>query len=87
MRNIPRSANVVVGDTVVTSQVTSLFPANLLVGTVAEIVPDNTSQLLQSEAPAGDQFFQYRISLMCLTTFNPMNRDGWKTRPAKKSNE
>jgi rod shape-determining protein MreC len=43
MRGIPRSANVVVGDTVATSQITSLFPANLLVGTVAEIVPDNTS--------------------------------------------
>ncbi|HET6254102.1 MAG TPA: rod shape-determining protein MreC [Puia sp.] len=43
MRNIPRSANVVVGDTVMTSQVTSLFPAKLMVGTVAEIVPDNTS--------------------------------------------
>ena len=43
MRGIPRSANVVVGDTVVTSQITSLFPANLLVGTISEIVPDNTS--------------------------------------------
>jgi rod shape-determining protein MreC len=43
MRGIPRSANVVVGDTVITSQISSLFPANLMVGTVAEIVPDNTS--------------------------------------------
>jgi rod shape-determining protein MreC len=43
MRNISRSANVVVGDTVITSQVTSLFPAKIMVGTVAEIVPDNTS--------------------------------------------
>jgi rod shape-determining protein MreC len=43
MRGIPRSANVVVGDTVLTSQISSLFSANLLVGTVAEIVPDATS--------------------------------------------
>jgi rod shape-determining protein MreC len=43
MRGIPRSANVMVGDTVVTSQISYLFSANLLVGTVAEIVPDNTS--------------------------------------------
>ncbi len=43
MRGIPSSANVVVGDTVVTSQISSLFPANLMVGTIAEIVPDNTS--------------------------------------------
>jgi hypothetical protein len=46
---LPRSANVVVGDTVATSQISlPLFPANLLVGTVAEIVPDNTSNFLQS---------------------------------------
>jgi rod shape-determining protein MreC len=43
MRGIPRSTTVVVGDTVLTSQISSLFSANLLVGTVAEIVPDNTS--------------------------------------------
>jgi len=43
MRGVPRSANVMVGDTVVTSQISYLFSANLLVGTVAEIVPDNTS--------------------------------------------
>ncbi|HEV2353152.1 MAG TPA: rod shape-determining protein MreC, partial [Puia sp.] len=42
MRGIPRSANVAVGDTVVTSQITYLFPANMLVGTISEIIPDNT---------------------------------------------
>ncbi len=43
MRGIPRSANVVVGDTVMTGQITYSFPSRLMVGTVAEIVPDNTS--------------------------------------------
>jgi rod shape-determining protein MreC len=43
MRGIPRSANVVVGDTVITGQITYSFPSYLMVGTVAEIVPDNTS--------------------------------------------
>jgi len=42
LRAIPRSAKVSVGDTVVTSQ-TSSFPANLMVGTIDEIVPDNSS--------------------------------------------
>ena len=40
---IPKSAKVNVGDTVITSQTSSLFPANLMVGTIEEIVPDNSS--------------------------------------------
>jgi rod shape-determining protein MreC len=43
LRNIPKSAKVSKGDTVLTTQTSSLFPANLVVGTVYEIVPDNTS--------------------------------------------
>jgi rod shape-determining protein MreC len=43
MKNIPRSVNVQKGDTVLTTQISSLFPANLMVGTVAEIVPDPSS--------------------------------------------
>jgi rod shape-determining protein MreC len=43
LRAIPRSAKVAVGDTVLTSQTSSLFPANLPVGVIEEIVPDNTS--------------------------------------------
>jgi len=43
LKNIPRSVRVEKGDTVLTTQVSSLFPANLMVGTVSEIVPDNTS--------------------------------------------
>ena len=43
MRGIPRSANVVVGDTVLTSPYSRKFSSNLLVGTVSEVVPDNTT--------------------------------------------
>ncbi|HXB06673.1 MAG TPA: rod shape-determining protein MreC [Puia sp.] len=43
MKNIPRSVKVEKGDTVLTTQISSLFPANLMIGTVAEIVPDNSS--------------------------------------------
>jgi rod shape-determining protein MreC len=56
MRGIPRSANVVVGDTVVTSQITSLFPAGLLVGTIAEIVPDNTSNFFNLKLRTATNF-------------------------------
>ena len=40
MRNIPKSVKVQQGDTVLTTQLTPLYPANLMVGTVAEILPD-----------------------------------------------
>jgi rod shape-determining protein MreC len=43
LRNIPKSAQVNKGDTVITTQISSLFPADLMIGTVYEIVPDNTS--------------------------------------------
>jgi rod shape-determining protein MreC len=43
MKNIPKSVTVQIGDTVLTTQISSLFPANLMVGTVAEIVPDPSS--------------------------------------------
>jgi rod shape-determining protein MreC len=43
MKNIPKSVKVNIGDTVVTSQTSSLFPANLMVGTIADIVPDPSS--------------------------------------------
>ena len=42
LRAIPKSAKVSVGDTVVTSQTSSLFPAKM-VGTIKEIVPDSSS--------------------------------------------
>ncbi len=57
MRNIPRSANVVVGDTVLTSQISSLFPPNLMVGRVAEIVPDNTSNFYNLRLRTSTNFF------------------------------
>jgi rod shape-determining protein MreC len=43
LKDIPKSAKVGKGDTVLTSQISSLFPANIMVGTVYEIVPDNSS--------------------------------------------
>ena len=43
MKNIPKSVRVNIGDSVMTSQISSLFPANLMVGTIAEVVPDPSS--------------------------------------------
>lgn len=43
MRNIPKSIKVEIGDTVLTTQLSTLWPANLMIGTVAEVVPDISS--------------------------------------------
>ena len=56
MRGIPRSANVAIGDTILTSQITYLFPANLMVGTISEIVPDNTSNFYSLKLRAATNF-------------------------------
>jgi rod shape-determining protein MreC len=43
LKNIPKSVRVQTGDTVLTTQLSNLWPANLMIGTIAEIVPDNSS--------------------------------------------
>jgi rod shape-determining protein MreC len=43
LKNIPKSVKVTIGDTVVTTQLSSIFPANLMIGTITDIVPDNSS--------------------------------------------
>jgi rod shape-determining protein MreC len=43
MKNIPKSVKVDIGDSVLTTQISSLFPANLMIGTVSEIVPNTSS--------------------------------------------
>jgi rod shape-determining protein MreC len=56
LRAIPKSVKVNVGDTVVTSQTSSLFPANLMVGTIEEIVPDNSSNFYTLKVRAATNF-------------------------------
>ena len=56
LRAIPKSAKVNVGDTVVTSQTSSLFPANLMVGTIEEIVPDNSSNFYMLKVRTATNF-------------------------------
>jgi rod shape-determining protein MreC len=56
LRAIPKSAKVDVGDTVLTSQTSSLFPANLLVGTIQEIVPDNSTNFYNLKVRVATNF-------------------------------
>jgi len=57
LRSIPRSAKVAKGDTVLTSQTSYTFPANLMVGTVYEIVPDNSSNFYTLKIRPSTNFF------------------------------
>jgi rod shape-determining protein MreC len=56
MKNISKSVKVDIGDTVLTTQISSLFPANLMVGTVAEIVPDASSNFYTLKIRASTSF-------------------------------
>ena len=57
LKDIPKSAKVVKGDTVLTDQIASLFPANIMVGTVYDIVPDNASNFYTLKVRPSTNFF------------------------------
>jgi rod shape-determining protein MreC len=57
LKDIPRSAKVAKGDTVLTSQISSKFPGNIMVGTVFEIVPDNSSNFYTLKIRPATNFF------------------------------
>jgi rod shape-determining protein MreC len=57
LKNIPKSAKVNKGDTVLTSQTSSLFPANMMVGTIYDIVPDNASNFYTLKIRPSTNFF------------------------------
>jgi rod shape-determining protein MreC len=56
LRNIPRSDSVVKGDTVVTS-VNSNFPPGLMVGTVAEVISDKSTNFYVLRLKTAAKFF------------------------------
>jgi rod shape-determining protein MreC len=57
LKDIPKSAKLQKGDTVVTSPTSSLFPGNLMVGTIAEIVGDESSNFYTLKVKPGTNFF------------------------------
>jgi rod shape-determining protein MreC len=57
LKDIPKSAKVDKGDTVLTSQTSSVFPANLMVGTIYDIVPDNSSNFYTLKVRLATNFF------------------------------
>ncbi len=57
LKDIPKSARVNIGDTIVTSQTSSLFPPNIMVGTVHEIIDDKSSNFYSLRLRTATNFF------------------------------
>ena len=57
MNNIPRSVQVAIGDSVVTSNYSDLFPPGILVGTVAEIVNNKSSNFYTLRLKTATNFY------------------------------
>ena len=57
LKDIPKSAKVNKGDTVVTSTISSLFPGNIMVGSVQEIVDDKSSNFYTLKLKTATNFF------------------------------
>jgi rod shape-determining protein MreC len=57
LKDIPKSAKVQKGDSVVTSPTSSLFPGNIMVGTVEEIADDKSSNFYTLKLKPATNFF------------------------------
>lgn len=57
MNNIPKNVQVAIGDSIVTSHYSYLFPPDILVGTVAEIVENRSSNFYTLKLKTGTNFF------------------------------
>ena len=56
MINIPKSAQVAVGDTVLTSNVSDIYPAGIMVGTVAAIDDNQSSNFYKLKVKTATNF-------------------------------
>ena len=56
MRNIPKNIKINKGDSVITSELSSIFPANILVGTVDTVVVDPSTNFLTLRLRAATNF-------------------------------
>jgi len=57
LKNIPKSAKVAKGDTVITSQISSLFPPGVDVGTVSDIIDDPSTNFYTLRLRTATNFF------------------------------
>lgn len=57
LKDIPKSAKVSKGDTVVTSSTSSLFPGNIMVGTISDVMDDKSSNFYSLRLKTATNFF------------------------------
>lgn len=57
LKDIPKSAKVKIGDSVVTSPTSSLFPGNIMVGTVDEVMDDKSSNFYTLKLKPATDFY------------------------------
>ena len=57
LKDIPKSAKVQKGDSVVTSPTSSLFPGNLMVGTIEEVMDDKSTNFYSLKVKPATNFF------------------------------
>jgi rod shape-determining protein MreC len=57
LKDIPKSATVTKGDTVITSELSSIFPPNIMVGTVNEIINDKSSNFYTLKLKTATNFY------------------------------
>jgi rod shape-determining protein MreC len=57
LKDIPKSAKINRGDTILTSEISPRFPPNIIVGTVNEIVDDKSSNFYTLKIKLGTNFF------------------------------
>jgi rod shape-determining protein MreC len=57
LKDIPKSARINRGDTILTSEISPRFPPNIIVGTVNEIVDDKSSNFYTLKIKLGTNFF------------------------------
>ena len=57
LKDIPKSARVQIGDSVVTSPTSSLFPGNIMVGTVDEVMDDKSSNFYTLKLKPATDFY------------------------------
>jgi len=57
LKDIPKSAKINKGDSVVTSETSSLFPSDFMVGTVSEIIDDKSSNFYTIKLKTATNFF------------------------------
>ena len=57
MNNVPKSVPIAVGDSIVTNQLSTLFPQGILVGTVAEIINNKSTNFYTLRLKTGTNFY------------------------------